>query len=250
MSKSMSAGGRCNDRVTMAGRPNIVLITTDQQRWDTLGCAGNGIVRTPHIDRLAAEGVYFARTYAQNPLCMPSRASLVSGRYPRAHGVMTNWVSLPGWEISIQHYLRDAGYMTAAVGKMHYKLLLSTGTEADALQLPPYGYDHLVLADGKYGILSPLEDDYRRLLRERGWFETGHKYCKDPAVYEAFEAVASPLPPELYIDGFIGDAAVSFLRLAAREPFFLWASFCSPHHPFDPPAPYDTLYDPAASWAV
>lgn len=229
----------------MTGRPNIVLITTDQQRWDTLGCAGNAVVRTPHIDRLAAEGVCFARAYAQSPLCMPSRASLITGRYPRAHGVMTNWVSLPAGEASMQDCLRGAGYTTAAVGKMHYRLLLNTGTEADALQSPPYGYDHLVLADGKYGVLSPAEDDYRTLLRQQGWFDASRDYWKDPAVYGAFEAVASPLPPELYIDQFIGDAAVGFLRRGTREPFFLWVSFCSPHHPFDPPRPYDTLYDPA-----
>src|ERR687892_182684 len=99
--------------------PSFLFITTDQHRADGLGCYGNPVVRTPHLDRLAAEGVRLTRAYVNNPLCMPSRATLLTGRYPRGHRVWCNGVALPASEVPFPRLLAEAGYATAAIGKMH-----------------------------------------------------------------------------------------------------------------------------------
>ncbi|HEV2121736.1 MAG TPA: sulfatase-like hydrolase/transferase, partial [Chloroflexota bacterium] len=98
---------------------NVLLIMTDQQRADTLGAAGNPIIRTPNLDRLAREGTRCDRAYVQNPICMPSRATLFTARYPRSHRVWTNGVCLRDDEITLADVLGAAGYRTASFGKMH-----------------------------------------------------------------------------------------------------------------------------------
>ncbi|MXY82921.1 MAG: sulfatase-like hydrolase/transferase, partial [Gemmatimonadetes bacterium] len=99
--------------------PNIVLIVTDQQRWDTLGCLGYDHVITPHIDRLAARGVAFSRAFVQGAVCGPSRNSIVSGQYVHTHGIDRNeaWLTpdQPNWI----EQLKDGGYHTVNIGKMH-----------------------------------------------------------------------------------------------------------------------------------
>ena len=102
-------------------RPSFVCFITDQQRADHWGGAGNNAIRTPNIDRLATEGVAFDRSYVANPVCMPARATLFTGRTPRKHGVRTNGIPL-AWDIpTITEALRQAGYRTHGVGKMHLR---------------------------------------------------------------------------------------------------------------------------------
>jgi len=84
--------------------PNILLITTDQHRFDALGCMGSSEVLTPNIDRLATQGVLFERCYVTNPVCMPSRASFLTGQFPDAHGVRRNGIPVP----DVQHGLARA----------------------------------------------------------------------------------------------------------------------------------------------
>ncbi len=91
-------------------RANILLICTDQHRFDVLGCYGNPHVQTPNIDRLAAEGALFEQCYTPNPVCAPARASILTGRYPRAHGLWANGVALPAHERLFTRTLADAGY--------------------------------------------------------------------------------------------------------------------------------------------
>jgi len=107
-------------------RPNIILITTDQQRYDTLGINGSHpLVSTPHIDALAGPGVHFTNAYSQNTVCVPSRACLQTGRYTHQHGVtyMENVVDdtpgLPDWELTFMEHLQAHGYHTGATGKIH-----------------------------------------------------------------------------------------------------------------------------------
>jgi arylsulfatase A-like enzyme len=105
-----------------SARPNIIVITTDQQRYETLGVTGNELVKTPNIDRLAREGVLFERAYCQNTICIPSRACLHTGRYIHQHGVqyMENEVDttppLPHWEKTFMERLQDGGYEAKAPG--------------------------------------------------------------------------------------------------------------------------------------
>src|SRR5271168_4816749 len=103
-----------------ARRPNILFIMTDQQRWDSIGANGNPRVRTPNLDRLAASGANFTHAFVQSPVCVPSRISFFTGRYAHAHRNRVNYTPLDRSEVLMQARLRDAGYQTAAVGKLHY----------------------------------------------------------------------------------------------------------------------------------
>ena len=108
-------------------RPNFLFIITDQQRADHLGCYGNKIVQTPYIDGIASSGLSFDRFYVSCPICMPNRATLMTGRMPSVNGVLTNGLSLPWDSNTFVHVLRQAGYRTALLGKSHlqniYELL-------------------------------------------------------------------------------------------------------------------------------
>ena len=99
--------------------PNILVLMTDQQRFDALRCAGNAEIHTPNLDRLAAEGVRFESCYVQNPICSPSRASFATGLYPHAHGLWANGVDLPDDRVMLSRALADAGYDCGMVGKQH-----------------------------------------------------------------------------------------------------------------------------------
>ena len=100
-------------------RPNVLLFVTDQQRFDTLGCYGNPWVDTPNIDRFAAGGVLFRNAYCQSPVCTPSRASFLTGRYPSTTKCRSNGQSMPPQERLISRVLSDAGYYCSLVGKLH-----------------------------------------------------------------------------------------------------------------------------------
>ena len=100
----------------------ILFITTDQQRYDALGCNGGTIARTPVVDRLAASGINYRRAHNQNVVCMPARSTMISGQYVRTHGVFANGVALPPDAPSVAAYLHArAGYRTALLGKAHFE---------------------------------------------------------------------------------------------------------------------------------
>ena len=142
----------------------ILLVTTDQQRYDTLGCNGGTLARTPVADGLAAGGIRFERAHPQSVVCMPSRSTILTGQHPSTHGVWMNGVPLPVEAPSVADVLHRAGYRTALVGKAHFEPFLDpflrfeenalarTGTE------PPgglhRGFEHLELAT--HGPLGPL----------------------------------------------------------------------------------------------
>ena len=105
--------------------PNVILITTDQQRYDTLGINGNAHIATPHMDRLAGAGVRFSNAFIQNTVCVPSRACMQTGRYTHQHGVtymesvVDDTPGLPEWELTFMEHLQAHGYWTGATGKIH-----------------------------------------------------------------------------------------------------------------------------------
>ena len=116
----------------MNDQPNIILFFTDQLRQDALGCYGNGICKTPNLDRLASAGVIFNHAYTTSPVCSPSRASLMSGQYPHNHGVMINTHIAPAWtggldetKITFSRLLKEKGYTLDYLGKWHVNQNLS-----------------------------------------------------------------------------------------------------------------------------
>ena len=102
-------------------QPNILFIYSDQHRADAMGCAGNELIQTPNLDRLANEGVRFSNAWTESPICQPARASLLTAKYPHEHGIIGNFTGEcePVWE-SYPRNLQAAGYSTAVIGKTHY----------------------------------------------------------------------------------------------------------------------------------
>ena len=148
----------------------ILFVTTDQQRYDTLGCNGGTLARTPVIDGLAAEGIRYERAHPQSVVCMPSRATMLTGQYPTTHGVWMNGVPLPIDAPSVAEELRGHGYRTALVGKAHFEPFLDPflrfpeNAQAQIGTVPPggahRGFEHLELAT--HGSVGPLH--YARWL--------------------------------------------------------------------------------------
>lgn len=218
-----------------SGRPNFLFISTDMQRYDTLGCYGNTRITTPNLDALAACGVRFTNAFVNNPVCMPSRATLFTGRLPSAHGVRWNTGGLQAHEVTITRRLQEAGYQTAAIGKMHW------GKAA-----ADFGLDYYNLTD-EGGVASPGVKTYRERLREEAGLHDVPSVQGHPEYREYYGAVKSPLPAKQHLDGFIGSATVEFLQRRDRtQPFFCWCSFFGPHLPIDPADPWDRMYDPEA----
>ena len=211
-----------------ARHPNILFILTDQQRPDTLSCYGNDIGIMPNVDRLGREGVYFNNCYVQNPLCCPSRYSILTGRYPHCHGVLANWYAPREGETSFGHQLTRVGYRTGMIGKMH---------------LTPwhdrFGFGGRIIAESKFHFQIP--DDYERFLKKHGKSRNELYDLESTEYIQNNTAVKSKLPQELHIDSFVGRATCEYLR-HIEEPFCLFTSFLGPHNPYDPPEPYDTLY--------
>ncbi len=210
-------------------KPNILFLLTDQQRPDSLGCYGGEAAETPHVNALARGGVVFDNCYVQNPLCCPARYSILTGRYPHSHRVRANWYAPGQGEVSFGKQLGRAGYTTSMIGKMHLTPWYDT-----------FGFDGRIIAEAKFHTTCP--DDYQQFLGRHGWSREGLYDFSDPAYVQNITAVKSRLPVELHIDSFVGRSVCEYLR-NVRGPFCAFASFLSPHNPYDPPAPYDTLFD-------
>ena len=213
----------------MRTSPNILFIMTDEQRGDCLGCYGNPVLHTPHIDAIAERGVRFDRGYVQNPMCMPARMSIMTGRYCSEHGCNINCVGIPAHEQehTFMRYLQDAGYYTAAIGKMH--MMPKWG---------PFGFHYLDLVDGQ----ADTNNQYTDYLRAKGLLSMQHEAKGERLPFDIY---TNALSAEDNIDAFIGRRAARWLEAYDDDrPLFLWVSFCNPHFPFDPPEPYDTMYDP------
>jgi arylsulfatase A-like enzyme len=227
-------------------RPNVLLITTDQQRYDTVGPSGMAQARTPRLDVLAERGAFFRNAFCQNPVCIPSRACLMTGRYTHQHGVdymeqvIDDTPGLPVWELTIQERLQHAGYRTAAFGKIH--------------MMPERGFHEQQVTGGKgarwrksAGLpvgLGPLGRDYAAWLEERhpGAYETIYARRREPDYAQYATAAPFPLPLEEYVDYWTAQNTIDFLERDHDRPFFVWCGFCGPHPPCDPPAPYDAMY--------
>jgi arylsulfatase A-like enzyme len=239
----------------------ILFVTTDQQRYDTVGCNGGTVGRTPVIDRLAAEGIRYERAVPQSVVCMPSRATMLTGQHPATHGVWMNGVALPVDAPSVAAELHRAGYRTALVGKPHFEPFLDPFARfvenrlaregvatietrwADGTFGPHRGFDHLEFAT--HSPAGPLH--YGQWLMQNhpeamvGFYRVldgalevnaeGGGHTGAPQVHD------NPVPRDQYHTDWVADRTIAWLDgLAADDDWFCWMSFPDPHHPWDPPA--------------
>jgi arylsulfatase A-like enzyme len=230
----------------------ILFVTTDQQRYDTLGCNGGTIARTPVVDRLAAEGIRYERAVPQSVVCMPSRSTILTGQHPSTHGVWMNGVPLPVDAPSVAAVLHDVGYRTALVGKAHFEPFLDpflrfpenalarTGsTPAGGVHR---GFEHLEMAT--HGGIGPLH--YAQWLFKEHPEAIGMFYNVLDAALQvnadgggdtgAPQVKANPIPREWYHTDWVADRTIAWLdSLDPAVDWFCWMSFPDPHHPWDPP---------------
>jgi arylsulfatase A-like enzyme len=141
------------------GRPNIIVIVTDDQRWDMMGCAGNSIIQTPNMDKMATEGVRFSHAFSSTPICAASRASILTGLYERKHGFSfgTPPVSKAHSDISYPYLLRQAGYQTGIVGKLGVKFEASIDSLFSWKRIN--GFPYWKVVDGKKTFLTDIQRD-------------------------------------------------------------------------------------------
>jgi len=231
-----------HDPVLMIRMKNILVILTDQQRKDSLGCYGNPVCQTPNLDRLAESGVRFTRHYVANPICMPNRLSLFTGKNIRNHGLWTNGLLIPEQPTVAEHF-RANGYQTASIGKIHFTPYGGDGGNLESENKwsgpdtpgtewtgPYWGFEHVELT---LGHTQPLAH-YGEWFHNRGG--TGHMLERHP-VSGAMQSGMRNMPEDLHDSTFVAERAIEFLKdRKPDKPFFLVASFPDPHHPFDPPA--------------
>ena len=229
-------------------RPNLLLIQADDQYYSALGCLGDPAVKTPHIDRLAARGVAFRRAVCQAAACLPSRTSLLTGTYPHENGCMDN--KAPGLDPDTWTFpaaLQRAGYHTALVGKMHFRIRGKNDWDRVQKHL---GFDDFRATYGKVIVYrgGAKGDPYSKYLAKKGLLKkVVNEYRANRKGYAARYVGPSVLEPDDYVDGYIGLQAVDWVRSYRRKkPFFLWVNFTAPHPPCDAPEPYASMYDPAA----
>ena len=199
----------CREPADSTDRPNIVVILTDDQRADSLGCTGAPWARTPNIDRLAREGVLFENAFVITSLCCPSRATLLTGQYTHVHGVSGNVMDLQGvGSPYLPESLRKHGYATAFIGKYHLG-----GKEQSSA--PRSGFDHWagVFGQGSY---------------QRCWMNVnGSKVTTREGNY---------------LTDVLAGMAVDWIQQRESSPFFLLLALTSPHFPLDHPGRHDNLY--------
>lgn len=237
-------------------RPNIVWILSDQHQAEAIGAYSDGVVHTPNLDSMISEGTSFESAYCQGPLCVPSRASLLTQRYVSDHGVKDNtWTGgTPGLPTTVQQ-IRDAGYHTAALGKMHLYRYPSDVAEGEPIMLE-HGFVEVDEVLGKYGnsrSRSPytdylaelgLLDAYRDFLDERNPETRSSLSSKGLVEKPHWSTDSAPMPASAHPDVWLGRRVADWIsRYESEEPFFLWIGFPGPHDPWDAPSEYVDQYE-------
>jgi arylsulfatase A-like enzyme len=228
----------------------ILFITTDQMRFDALGVNGQKIARTPAIDALARDGINYTRCHAQNVVCMPARATMITGQYVTTHGVWMNGVPLPVEAPSVARLLKEKkNYRTALIGKAHFEPFLDLQLQFEENRMgvqgtfgPHRGFDHMELA--AHGARGPLH--YARWLMQNhpevadmfypvlGPNLTQNSYGEGDT--KAIQTKHNNCPRDLYHTDWVADRTIAYLNsLDPNEDWFVWMSFPDPHHPWDPP---------------
>ena len=262
----------------MKKQPNFLYLMVDQQRADWLGCYGHPVVKTPNIDAIAAQGTRFDECHVATPVCMPNRASFMTGRMPSLHGLRYNGCTLPERANTFIDVLKASGYATASIGKSHLQPMTKmvarhpdTGLDGpikEAWKPDPGNYGNeepeRYQESGHFDFPTPYYGfDYVDVVTAHGdkagghykqWFKKKHPNWQElhdpknqlPHNYTCTQAYRTPVPEESYSTAYIRDRAKDYLagQNGAEQPFFAFVSFPDPHHPFNPPGKYWDMYDP------
>ncbi|MBD2869015.1 sulfatase family protein [Paenibacillus arenilitoris] len=200
-------------------KPNIVLITTDSQRWDTLRCMGSPFALSPHLDRLAEEGVLFEQAHTSSPVCTAARCSLMTGLHTPIHGCIENGIGRRQPLPMFTDALKEAGYRNLMIGKTHFG------------PVPP-SFDVVHAVSEKS---NDADDAYARYIRPLG--------------YSRVSDHPNEIPEERFMEAFLADTAIAEMEKSLAEhgdqPFFAYCSLVSPHEPFDPPGRFMRAMDDA-----
>ena len=208
---------------------NVVLFITDGHRTDMLGCYGNALLETPRIDAFARDSVLLRRAFCTHSVCMPTRASLFTGRYPHVHGVWANGLPLPKTEVTLPQVFSEAGYATAAAGKIHFEPQQAyTDGFCPAISEPYYGFDEVHLSENRLG------HEYLDWVREQA-----------PEQAELVRQ-RKDVPEELHELHWTVSQTIDFIRRSASDstPFFCSCSFHELSPPSTPPLGYTDHYAP------
>ncbi|BCM92710.1 arylsulfatase [Abditibacteriota bacterium] len=238
--------------------PNILLITSDQQHFSTLGFL-NPKIQTPNLDRLARQGTHFNRAYCPNPTCTPTRASIITGQYPSWHGAWTLGTHLREDAPTVGAEFGKAGFYTALVGKAHFQGLGSTPEYPSHESQPRlrdldfwrhwngpwYGFEHIETArmhadeyhvGGHYGVWM----EERGLSNWRDFFQNYPPDAQHPPRHGSWD-----LPEQFHYSTWTAERTIAQFDRAGERPFFVWSSFHDPHPPYLVPEPWASMYDPA-----
>lgn len=218
------AGCHAGARDTKMKQPlNVLFIMSDQHSAHALGCYGNSEIKTPRLDKLARQGVRFENAFCQTAQCCPSRFTIWTGRYAHSHGLRWNHVIDPLEETTVGEVFRDAGYVTATIGKHHMQHDVAL-----------HGFDHLV-----------HYSDYAKFIADAGvphcWGEG--EWIPDRKQRFSGEVGTAEVDNEHHIAGFWATKAIEFLQANKDKPFCLWLSFHGPHVPLSASREWMDMYD-------
>ncbi len=226
------AGVRGAVAASRAERPNILFLMTDQHRGDCLGADGNTVIHTPNLDRIARDGACFQRAYSSTPTCTPARAALLTGQSPWSHGMLGYSKVAQSYPVEMPQLLREAGYYTLGIGKMHW-----------APQRSLHGFHRTILDESGREQSVDFRSDYR------SWFASVAPALDPDATgvgWNDYRAAVYALPEALHPTRWTADVAVNFLEgYQDAAPFFLKVSFARPHSPYDPPQRWMDYYEDA-----
>jgi arylsulfatase A-like enzyme len=247
----------------MAQRPNILLITSDQQRGDCFGFEGRK-VKTPHLDLMARNGTRFSACITPNNVCQPARASILTGLLPLTHGVWDNGVDLDP-AVGAGGFggrFAQAGYATGFIGKAHFSTkhtFAPTGTPECEFNMQDYapdwrgpymGFEHVELVVEGHNRNLPQQPPGGQHY-ERWYYGDGLGDLKNELYLQklapdvgAAQTWHSALPPAWHNSSWVGNQTIEFIRKNKDRPFLAWASFPDPHHPFDAPDPWSRMHHP------
>src|SRR6185437_4191738 len=225
---------------------NVLLIMTDEHRFDAVGCNGNSHVKTPHLDAFAAGAVNFQRHTCSSPICTPARASILTGRYARTHGATLVGSRLDPQTETLATWLSAAGYRCGLFGKSHLEAERTNFNWRDGPLSGYYGFHEAMLSEDN--LIGPYMNWIRRehpQWEAEAWLQANEE-VQQPSGYGLdadgrMRAVrATKLPVELTQSAWITRQTQRFIRENSEKsrPFFAVCSYVPPHHPFTPPEEY------------